>query len=75
MNHFLWSSANFLASWVVMVSSDPAVSNVTTSDSTLQTWWHDNGEINYETPVKENNVRQSHIYSAWAMSTTAATAE
>jgi hypothetical protein len=50
-------------------------SNVTASDSRLQTWWHDNGEINYQTPVRQQNVRQSHIYSAWVKPDAESTAE
>lgn len=35
-----------------------------TSDSlTLKTWWHASGEINTDSPVKDDNVRQSHLYS------------
>lgn len=43
--------------------------NITASDSTLQTWWHDSGEVNYQTPVQQENVRQSHLYSASVKST------
>lgn len=39
--------------------------NTTASGTDLQTWWHDNGEINFDTAVQEGNVRQSHIYSTW----------
>lgn len=46
-----------------------AADNATADISSLQTWWHENGEINYETPVQEGNVRQSHVYSAWVKST------
>lgn len=46
-----------------------AADNATAALSNLQTWWHENGEINYETPVQESNVRQSHVYSAWVKST------
>lgn len=29
----------------------------------LKTWWHKTGEINTQTPVQNENVRQSHLYS------------
>lgn len=51
------------------VSGTSATGNVTTANDKLVTWWHDNGEINYQTPVKEGNVRQSHLYSTWVKST------
>ncbi|KUI60894.1 Isopullulanase [Cytospora mali] len=51
------------------VGGTAASENVTTSNSNLVTWWHDNGEINYQSPVQEGNVRQSHIYSTWVKST------
>lgn len=76
MRHFVYSYASFLASSIAFVSSITIVSkNVTASDSSLQTWWHNNGEINYQSPVQEQNVRQSHIYSAWVKSNTASDAE
>ncbi|KAF7563081.1 hypothetical protein G7046_g1068 [Stylonectria norvegica] len=35
-----------------------------TADSAdLNTWWHSTGEINTQTPVEDENVRQSHLYS------------
>ncbi|GAB7357558.1 hypothetical protein MBLNU459_g0072t1 [Dothideomycetes sp. NU459] len=40
-----------------------AAVNATSSTNSLQTWWHDTGEINTETPVANGNVRQSHLYS------------
>lgn len=76
MKHFVYCSANFLAFSIALAGSDPNVSkNVTSSDSRLQTWWHNNGEINYQSPVQEQNVRQSHIYSAWVKSDMSSTAE
>lgn len=39
--------------------------NTTAAGADLQTWWHDSGEINFETAVADENVRQSHLYSAW----------
>lgn len=42
--------------------------NTTTTGTDLQTWWHDNGEINYDSVVEDENVRQSHIYSTWVSS-------
>lgn len=76
MRGSVFFAAIFLALAATSVSSDDSVSkNVTTSDSTLQTWWHGNGEINYETAVEEQNVRQSHIYSAWVSSNAASSAE
>ncbi|KAI5242099.1 glycoside hydrolase [Aureobasidium subglaciale] len=38
-------------------------SNNTVNDSKLQTWWHDSGVINTESPVQPEAVRQSHLYS------------
>jgi hypothetical protein len=37
-------------------------SNSTISNSRLQTWWHDSGEIT-RSPVQPASVRQSHLYS------------
>lgn len=37
--------------------------NSTADTSNLKTWWHSTGEINTETPVSDNNVRQSHVYA------------
>lgn len=51
------------------VGGTVATENVTTSNSNLVTWWHDNGEVNYQTPVQEGNVRKSHVYSTWVKST------
>ncbi|KAL1846101.1 hypothetical protein Daus18300_014351 [Diaporthe australafricana] len=65
-----------LALAVTSVRSDVINStNATTTDSILQTWWHNNGEVNYETPVQEGNVRQSHVYSASVGSDTASGVE
>ncbi|KAH8657655.1 glycoside hydrolase [Xylariales sp. PMI_506] len=50
-----------------------APDNTTAASDTLQTWWHDEGEINYQTVVEEGNVRQSHVYSIWAKSTSDST--
>lgn len=44
--------------------------NTTAAGTDLLTWWHDNGEINWETAVRDENVRQSHIYSTWVSSST-----
>lgn len=68
MKHLVYYFASFLASSVACVSGNSAVSNATASDSRLRTWWHDNGEINYQSVVQEQNVRQSHLYSAWVKS-------
>lgn len=74
MKHSVYSSASLLASSLALASSNSIVSkNATVSDSRLQTWWHNNGEINYQSPVQEQNVRQSHVYSAWVKSDTAST--
>lgn len=63
---FLDPSVFLLALVPTLVSSDAtSAENATASDSRLRTWWHENGEINYETAVQEQNVRQSHVYSAW----------
>lgn len=76
MKHLGYSFANLLASSLAFVSSNSVASkNATVSDSRLQTWWHNNGEINYRSPVQEQNVRQSHVYSAWVKSDTASTTE
>lgn len=70
MKDFWGSSASVVALLVTSVWGDAVVSkNASTSDSKLRTWWHNNGEINYQSPVQEQNVRQSHIYSAWVKST------
>ncbi|KAI0134661.1 dextranase precursor [Xylariales sp. AK1849] len=69
----LYLNLTYLVSlcWAVGLAGADTVApeNTTSSTSNLQTWWHDNGEINYETPVNEGNVRQSHAYSVWAKST------
>ncbi|KAI0487713.1 dextranase precursor [Xylaria cf. heliscus] len=46
-----------------------APGNETADIDSLTTWWHNTGEINYETSVQHGNVRQSHLYSAWVKST------
>ncbi|MCJ1447129.1 MAG: hypothetical protein MMC23_007638 [Stictis urceolatum] len=43
--------------------------NNTADSDTLKTWWHSSGEINTRTPVANDNVRQSHLYSVQVMST------
>ena len=45
------------------LGSRSVLTNQTIKSSKLQTWWHDTGEINTETAVKPQNVRQSHAYS------------
>lgn len=76
MKHLVYSFASLLASSVACISSGSIVSNnVTASDSRLKTWWHANGEINYQSVVQEQNVRQSHIYSAWVKSNAESAAE
>lgn len=76
MKHLGYFYASLLASSLAFVSSNFVVSkNDTVSDSRLQTWWHNNGEVNYQSPVQEQNVRQSHVYSAWVKSDTASTTE
>jgi hypothetical protein len=37
--------------------------NCTANLPFLKTWWHATGEINTQTPVADDNVRQSHLYS------------
>ena len=37
--------------------------NNTAQLSNLNTWWHNTGEINTQTPVQNGNVRQSHMYN------------
>ncbi len=44
-------------------STNNSSARVTADSTTLQTWWHETGEINTKTPVKDGNVRQSHLYS------------
>lgn len=50
------------------VGATAAADNATTANSDLVTWWHDNGEINYQSKVQQGNVRQSHVYSTWVKS-------
>lgn len=52
-----------------VVADVTAPGNQTADIDSLMTWWHETGEINYETPVQHGNVRQSHVYSAWVKST------
>ncbi|KAI0813570.1 glycoside hydrolase [Xylaria sp. FL0064] len=52
-----------------VVADVTAPGNETANLDSLKTWWHNTGEINYETPVQKGNVRQSHVYSAWVKST------
>lgn len=76
MKHLVYCFASLLASSVACTSSRSIVSNnATASDSSLQTWWHSNGEINYQSVVQEQNVRQSHVYSAWVKPNTDSAAE
>lgn len=53
----------------VVAGDTVAAGGVTSSNEYLQTWWHDSGEVNYQTAVQDENVRQSHLYSAWVKST------
>ncbi|KAJ3560710.1 hypothetical protein NPX13_g9209 [Xylaria arbuscula] len=64
----LFIAASPLMSAVVADVTAPG--NETADIDSLTTWWHETGEINYETPVQPGNVRQSHVYSAWVKSTT-----
>ncbi|KAI1429091.1 dextranase precursor [Xylaria sp. FL1777] len=58
------------SSLMSIVAADVTASgNETANIDSLTTWWHNTGEINYETPVEYGNVRQSHVYSAWVKST------
>jgi hypothetical protein len=54
---------------LALLSGLVAADNITANTPYLQTWWHDTGEINYQTVVQEGNVRQSHVYSASVKST------
>ncbi|KAK2759786.1 hypothetical protein FQN54_002520 [Arachnomyces sp. PD_36] len=45
-----------------LISRQEAV-NRTADSANLKTWWHISGEINTETAVANENVRQSHLYS------------
>lgn len=42
---------------------------VTANNSQLLTWWHNTGEINTQTPVADDNVRQSGLYSVQVRTT------
>ena len=42
--------------------------NSTINNDQLKTWWHNEGEINHKTVVQPGNVRQSHMYSIQASS-------
>jgi hypothetical protein len=64
----LGASAGLLAGLEADLLAAATAENTTALTDTLQTWWHDSGEINYETPVQDGNVRQSHLYSAWVKS-------
>lgn len=68
LRRHLWCPT-LLSLWTA-ASTVTASANITATGLTLQTWWHDSGEVNYETPVQEGNVRQSHLYSTWVQSTT-----
>ena len=46
-----------------ILSMTVSAGNNTVGSGVLQTWWHDTGEINTQTPVQPGNVRQSHLYS------------
>ena len=51
----------FLLSTILSVVGGAAVSpagNNTRSGTDFRVWWHDSGEINTETRVKSENVRQ-----------------
>ncbi|OCF39723.1 hypothetical protein I317_06447 [Kwoniella heveanensis CBS 569] len=41
---------------------DPKTYQTSHSDK-LQTWWHDEGEINSDSPIADGVVRQSHVYT------------
>lgn len=43
--------------------SRQSAGNRTADSAELKTWWHNSGEINTETAVADENVRQSHLYS------------
>lgn len=47
--------------------------NTTATGPDLQTWWHPNGEKNYDSVVQQANVRQSHLYSSWVSSKSSST--
>lgn len=52
-----------LFSAAILGTAWSAPTNKTHCGKDLCTWWHDNGEINQDTPVQPGNVRQSHRYS------------
>lgn len=62
--HRLNSSFAALSLALTTAVSAAATQNVTAFNSKLVTWWHENGEKNYQTAVQQENVRQSHLYSA-----------
>lgn len=66
---FFLSAAVTLSSLGLVLGVITAADNNTCTSSNLQTWWHNTGEINYQTPVQEDNVRQSHVYTTWVKST------
>lgn len=45
------------------LSSRQAAGNRTADTPELKTWWHNSGEINTQTAVADENVRQSRLYS------------
>ncbi|KAJ2902704.1 NB-ARC and ankyrin domain protein [Zalerion maritima] len=57
-------------STVAVADDKVSTGNATADNDALQTWWHPTGEINFKTAVREENVRQSHVYSTWVKSTT-----
>lgn len=67
----LWLAASILPGCARMVDRSIDLSarqasctiNCTADFPDLKTWWHATGEINTQTPVADDNVRQSHLYS------------
>ncbi|KAI5456065.1 glycoside hydrolase [Mariannaea sp. PMI_226] len=47
--------------------------NNTVDSKVLKTWWHATGEINTKTPVRPENVRQSHLYNVQVAAASAPT--
>ncbi|OJD31052.1 dextranase [Diplodia corticola] len=47
--------------------------NNTANSTSLQTWWHETGEINTQTAVQDGNVRQSHLFDVQVAASSAST--
>ena len=55
-----------LSSFAISLPQKPHIRGIninTAYTEQLQTWWHSSAEINTQSPVQPDNVRQSHLYS------------